>query len=145
MLPRTHSQQNVQLRPARRLLRPKKGRILVRITVRPKRTRRLLFHSRRCIGIPCPETRRVSPQPLIHRICAFLSFHHPRVLVRRHVARDARVRGVHVEGLLAEMRARIRGSGVVGGEDGEFHAGINGRSGTFHEPDITGAEHGLGG
>lgn len=43
------------------------------------------------------------------------------------------------------MGAGVGGAGVVCGEDGEFHVIVEGGLVAFYEPDVAGAEHGVGG
>ena len=55
-----------------------------------------------------------------------------------HASVDGGADGGHVDGLLAEVGARVGGAGYVGCKDCEIVCGI-----FFHEPDMAGAEHGV--
>lgn len=153
MLPRAHPQQHLNHRPTRRPPRLwMEVRVLRRSTVRAETARgpavggflRRRPRRWRRIGVSGPIALAIHPQPIIHLVGPLIASHHARVTRRAHVGRDARGGGVHVNGLLAEVGARVGGAGVVGGEDGKFHAFVEGGLGAFDEPDVAGAEHAVG-
>lgn len=129
MLPRAHPQQNLNHRPTRRSPRFRMQiRILRRSTIRAETARRPTVRGfgRRRIRVPCPIPLTIHPQSVIHLVRTLVASHHARVTGRTQIGGHARGGGVHVDGLLAEMGARVGGAGVVGGEDGEFHVFVEG-------------------
>ena len=135
MLPCAHPQQDLNQRPARRSF-------LRRRTIWAKTP------SGSGIGrirVPRAIPLSIDSHPLILGVRTLFTLHHARIFNGTHVCHDARRGGVHVDGLHAEVGAGVRGAGVVGGEDGQFHLLVQGEFGASDEPDVAGAKHAVGG